>query len=93
MGKIKIYEFDNGDMKEWVASVDEAGAKKVMLENWDEGNLPPFKVLTDEEMDRLKHTGTDGDEADNPLTFRDRLNQYIDVDHKSFPCHFACTEA
>lgn len=88
---IFIYEFDFGGVLEWVAAEHGGDAVKVMLENHELADLPPSRQLSDDEMLKLKHTGLDGEEKDNPKTFRERLDQYIEAGDK-FPAHFACTE-
>lgn len=91
MTAVKIYEFDSNGVKEWVAAHSEDDAKKVMNENFAPEDMPPCRQLTEVEMDTLKHTGEDGEDRANPLTFRQRLTEYVEQGCK-FPMAFATTE-
>lgn len=87
-----IYKFgdEESDIIEYIAANSYDDAKTVMLEIWEEEDIPLVaQILEEEDLERLKHSGLDGQGP--VMTFKERLD--LDIEEGvHFPCQFACND-
>lgn len=93
---MKVFNFGS----EWVAAQSLEDAKKFFIDGFAADNLEADETkeicdsareITEEEMDRLKHCGDDGEDYENPRSFREELKRNIESGVE-FPCIFASAD-